>query len=84
MFRGHLPGRLKVLFSICPSEFSTEEQTLVLVQMMMVEKDGRAGTTYGLVTVIEWAEGDAQKNLVVNIRSLITMAHLIQDPMVLK
>ena len=52
--------------------------------MMMVEKDGRAGTTYGLVTVIEWAEGDAQKNLVVNIRSLIAMAHLIQDPMVLK
>ena len=31
VFREHLPGRLKVLFSICPSEFSTEEQTLVLV-----------------------------------------------------
>ena len=52
--------------------------------MMMVEKDGRAGTTHGLVTVIEWADGDAQKNLVVNIRSLIAMAHLIQDPIVLK
>ena len=52
--------------------------------MMMVEKDGRAGTIHGLVTVIEWADGDAQKNLVVNIRSLIAMAHLIQDPMILK
>ena len=52
--------------------------------MMMVEKDGRAGTTHGLVTVIERADGDAQKNLVVNIRSLIAMAYLIQDPMILK
>jgi len=52
--------------------------------MMMVEKDGRAGTTHGLVTVIERADEDAQKNLVVNIRSLIAMAHLIQDPMILK
>ena len=77
MFQGHLPSKLKVLFSIHPSEFSTEEQTLALVQIMMVEKDGRAGTTHGLVTVIEWADGDAQKNLVVNIRSFIAIAYLI-------
>ena len=44
---------------------------------MIVEKGSKVGIIYSLVIVIEQVKRDAQKNLIVNIRSLVTIVHLI-------
>lgn len=47
--------------------------------MTTAEQNGRPAESHGLVTVLKRSRRDVQLDWVVNIRSIIAMAHLIQD-----
>ena len=74
--RGHLPGRLCCLFKLrIPS--TGEVQRLAIVAMTRAESGGQLDKHHGLVSVSE-RDWQAEQGLwVVNIRSLVAMAHLI-------
>ena len=76
ILRGHLPGKLKALFTV---RLGGEDQELALVEMMEVEKNGRPWKSHGLVTVLEHSDEYSRSIFVVSIRSLVAMAHLVQD-----
>lgn len=78
ILHGHLPGRLRALFRICIPDRGTSER-LALVSMASVEKSGQAGDSHGLVTVTVSDPEDIRRDWVVSIKSLVAMAHLIQD-----
>ena len=74
--RGYLPGRLKVLFTV---DIEGDSQELALLHMTTVEKNGVPRKSHGLITVVERSESDDQQELIVSAKSLIAMAHLVQD-----
>jgi hypothetical protein len=74
--RGHLPGKLRCLFKL-RLPYTGEVQRLAVVAMTKAEFGGQPDKHHGLVSVSE-RDWEAEQGLwVVNIRSLVAMAHLI-------
>ena len=78
MLRGHLPGKLKALFTF-KTEESAEEERVAVIRLAEVEKRGESNSSHGLVTVVERPDGDKEHDVVVEVKTIVAMAHLIRD-----
>ena len=78
LLRGHVPGKLKALFTFKTEEF-TKEERLAIIRLVEVEKRGESNSSHVLVIVVEQPDEDEKHDVVVEVKTIVAMAHLIRD-----